>query len=394
VEEFIRSHVKALQASSGARPPRAASCLAVEKLASVSVAAHAGVGAGDLLAFVDGTPAARLDPRLYTHRATKRLYTFFLKARGEQVELATSGIEIGVKLAHTAEAIKALYKPASSSSVDLEKLWEYREYATLLELSTATTRLKGGRETPALLFEGVGLYETGHPDEGMVLVNEYFQKYGRNWTMNFAAIALHYIAQYALRQGNREHGLEVMRRGFDYFAIERTADALGELTGVRPPMDVPKWVGKKYPGDYALPILERGSGTVSLKDTLAGMDREKLLVICLLASYRSNGPYSDFLQRWVNCATWFKPFFHGLHVLTMEAKRYPDREFHYQMEDAAHAAGLPFALLHDADGEAHLPINPDRSPCVLTLDCTGTIVGESDLEAVQLWDMLASVSAG
>ena len=393
MEEFIRSHVKALSASSGARPPRAASCLAVEKVAARSVAAQAGVGAGDLLMFVDATPAARLEPKLYTHRALKRLYTFFLKARAEQVELATTGIEIGMKLAHTAEAIKALYKPTSSSPSDLEKLWEYRDYKALLELSSATVKLKGGRETPALLFEGVGLYETGHPSEGMALVNEYFAKYGRNWTMNFAAIALHYLAQDALRQGNREHGLEAMRRGFDYFAIERTADALRELTGVRPPMDVPKWVGKKYPGDYALPILEGATGTVSLKETLAGMDHEKLLVVCLLASYRSNGPYSDFLQRWVNCATWFKPFFHGLQVVTMEAKRHENREFHYQMEDAARAAGLPFALLHDADGAAHEPINPDRSPCVLTLDRAGTIVGESDLEAVELWDMLASASA-
>ena len=226
MEEFIRSHVKALQASPAARPPRMASCLAVEKVAARSVAAQAGVGAGDLLMLLDATPAARLAPQLYMHRALKRLYTFYLQARAEQVELATTGIEIGVKLAHTADAIKAGYKPVSSSPSELEKLWEYREYKALLELSAATVKLKGGRETPALLFEGVGLYETGHPSEGMVLVNEYFAKYGRNWTMNFAAIALHYLGQDALRQGNREHGLEVMRRGFDYFAIERTADAL------------------------------------------------------------------------------------------------------------------------------------------------------------------------
>jgi hypothetical protein len=393
VEEFIRSHVKALQATPGARPPRLASCLAVEKIATQCVAAHAGVGKGDLLAFVDGGPASRLRPKLYEQRSSKRLYSFYSTARSEAVELATTGIEIGVELALTSDAIRARYKPEQGDPSALEKLWQNRQYPSLLELSAASLKHKENAGTPALLFEGIGLWETGHHDEGLQRVNRFFTEFGRNWTMQFATIALHYMALEKLRKGQRDEAIAQLKRAFEHYAIDQTADALKELTGVRPPMNVPKWVGRKFPADYALPILEGGSGSVSLQATLGAMDKEKLLVVCLLASYRSNGPYGDFLQRWLNYATWFRPFLHGLHVITMESKRYEDRAWHYKLEDDARAAGLPFELLLDASGEATMALSPEGSPFVLVLDCAANIVNEGDLGSVELWDTLASISA-
>jgi hypothetical protein len=100
---------------------------------------------------------------------------------------------------------------------------------------------KENGSTPALLFEGVGLWETGHQDEGLQRINRYFTEFGRNWTMQFATIALHYMALDELRKGQRDEAIEQLRRAFEYYAIDQTADALKELTGVRPPMNVPKW---------------------------------------------------------------------------------------------------------------------------------------------------------
>ena len=131
-------------------------------------------------------------PKLYKHRATKRLYTFFSQARAEQVELACTGIEIGVELAYTNEAIKVRYKPAAFDPSALEELWENRAHGLLLELSTATLAHPGMRETPALLFEGVGLWEAGRHDEGMARIQEYQRQHARSWTMNYAAIGMHY----------------------------------------------------------------------------------------------------------------------------------------------------------------------------------------------------------
>jgi S1-C subfamily serine protease len=75
LDAFIDSQIKALRSEPSERLPRPVGCLVVEKVATTCVASKAGVRKGDLLSLVDGSPAARQSPKLYEHRAAKRLLT-------------------------------------------------------------------------------------------------------------------------------------------------------------------------------------------------------------------------------------------------------------------------------------------------------------------------------
>lgn len=311
---FVDSHVKALRREATGQPPRPGSCLAVMKVAKACVASRAGVAKGDLLSLVDGGPASRASPKLYEDRAKKRLLTFYSTARRELVELATTGIETGVELDYTAEGIRSRFKPEQLDLPALERLWELGDCKALLELSRACLAIKGNDQTPALLFEGVGLWEAGQYAQGLERIRAYAASYGGNWTMNFAAIAIHYVALEELRVGRKDAGLDRLKRAFEYYPLESTADAIAEITGVRPPMERPRWKGKRFPVAYALPTLEGEKKTVGLAPALQAMADGQLLVVCVLASYRSNGPYYDLLNRYHNFATWFAPFLAGLHV--------------------------------------------------------------------------------
>ncbi len=389
---FIESHVKGLRLEKSDRVPRPASCLSVKKVAKRSIAARAGVAAGDLLSLVDGSPASRLSPKLYDDRARKRLLTFYSRARREIVELATTGIEIGIELDQTADGIKARFKPEHGDPTALERLWELGDCAALLELSRAALSVKGGEETPALLFEGVGLWESGQYAAGLERVKAYLTGFSKNWTMNFASIGVHYLGLEELREGRKDAGLERLQRAFDYNPLEGTADVIAEITGVRPPMKTPRWEGKPFPVAYTLPTIEGEKKTVGLAPTLQAMEPGKLLCVCMLASYRSNGPYSDLLKRYHNYATHFAPFLEGLHVLTMEPKRYPNRAYHYECEDEVRAVGLPFEVMLE-EGDVAGTLAPSGSPFVLLLDRQGTILYEGELDTVSWWDTLA-VAAG
>ena len=385
---FIQGQIKALAREPSERVPRPVGCLVVEKVAKRCVAASAGIAPGDLLSLVDGSPAARESPKLYHHRTAKRLYGFYSKAHREQVELAATGIEIGVELGYTAEAVHARFKPADPDLNALERLWELGDCATLLQLSRATLAAKGNEGTPALLFEGVGLWESGEYQPGLERIQQYIVRYGRDWTMNFRAIGMHYLGLEALRTGQREVGLTKLRDAFQYSPLEGTADAIAEITGVRPEMKAPILEGQRFPAAYALPTLEGEQKTVALGETLRAMAPHQRLGVCVLATYRSNGPYYEFLDRWHNYATWFAPFLAGLHVITAEPKRYPDRSHHYQREDALRSLPLPFELLLET-GEVMLEVKASYSPFVVLLDAQGTVVCEGGLEPVELWDALA-----
>jgi len=385
---FIESHIKGLRREPGERVPRPAACLAVKKVAKRCVAVRAGIAPGDLLSLVDGSPASRQSPKLYDDRATKRLLTFHSKARREIVELATTGIEIGIALDYTAEAIRARFKPNDPDLSALERLWDLGDCKALLELSRAALAVKGNEETPALLFEGVGLWEAGQYPAGLTRMHEYVSRFGQNWTMNFGSIALHYLGLEELRLGRKDAGIERLRRAFEYFPLESTADVIGDITGVRPPLDTPRWTGRRFPVEYELPTLEGEKKTVALAAALQAMSRDKLLCVCLLANYRSNGPYYDLLNRYHNYATHFGPFLEGLHVLTTEPKRYPHRPYHYVREDEVRALGLPFEVMLE-EGDVVETLLPSGSPFVLLVDHQGTIVYEGGLETVEWWDTLA-----
>jgi hypothetical protein len=385
---FIQGQIKSLACEPSGRVPRPAGCFVVEKVAKRCVAASAGIAPGDLLSLFDGSPATRESPQLHDHRGSKRLYSFYSKHRHEQVELATTGIAIGAELDYTAEAVHARFKPADPDLLALERLWELGDCAALLELSRATLAAKGNEGTPALLFEGVGLWESGEYQPGLGRIQQYVARYGRDWTMNFQAIGMHYFGLEALRTGHRDVGLAKLRDAFQYSPLESTADAIAEITGVRPPMKLPLWTGRAFPADYSLPTLEGEKKTVSLGETLRAMAPHQLLGVCVLATYRSNGPYYELLGRWRNYATWFAPFLAGLHVITAEPNRYPDRSLHYEREDELRALPLPFELLIE-QGEVMTAVAARYSPFVVLLDADGTVVCEGELEPVELWDALA-----
>ena len=387
--DFIQSQIKGLRRSS-ARMPKPAECMIVTRLAARSIAAEAGVSAKDFLAALDGKPATDFVPQLYAYRATERSYTFYARGRHELVELATSGIEIGVEVKPTPDAIKAHFKPEEPDHKALESLWEARDWTSLGELTGAVLRHLRNRGTPVLVFNGAALFETGRQDEAMKLINEYAGKVAPGWTMNFTAVSLYYLGMDKLRRGDRDAARQLLEQAYEQNAFDRIARALEKLTGQRPPKPAPLWREKRFPVQYDLPTLEETPARrVSLAQTLDAMPERKLLIVCLLANYRGNGPYADFMLRYHNFATYFSPFLHGLHVLTAEATRRHDRDWYYKTEDQVRAAGLPVTVLHEADAAVTLAVMPTGSPFILILDRDGDVAYEGELESVDFWETLA-----
>jgi hypothetical protein len=392
MDDFIRAQVKGLKRTPNVRLPRPAECMIVAKLAPRSLAAHVGVGVKDLLVSLDGQPAASLAPQTSALRAPEHRWVFYSRPRHELIELQATGIEPGVELRHTTDGIKERYQPAKSSPSDLEALWEARDWAALENLSAATLAAYGrDRDTPALVLLGAALLETGRRAEGAKLVDEYVASYAPHWTMNFAGIGFYYQALGRLERGERDSGLALLHKAFEHDRCPRLADALEKHAGTRPPLEDRRWLGRDFPVRYRLPRLAAPDQRVDLDPALAALGESEVFAVCLLASYRGNGPYDDFMRRYHNYATWFPRFLRGLHVLTMEAERYPDRPHYFRGEDEVRAGGLPLELLLE-DGSVTAAVRQTSSPFVVLLDRQGRVRCEGELESIDLWNTLASMS--
>lgn len=393
MEEFIQAQVKELKRTPNVRMPRPAQCLIVTKLAPRSLAAHAGVAVKDFLVSLDGVPAVEVGPRTFVSRASERRWTFYSRGRHELIELRATGIEPGVELELTIDAVKQLYDPKKSSATELEALWAAREWTALQERAGRTVAaFPGDRDRPALLFLGAALYEQGRRPEGLALVNEYVEHFASHWTMNFTGIGYYYQALGFMEGGEKERATSLLYTAFEYNRCPRLAEAVEKHTGERLPLEESVWTDRTFPIAYDLPRLDAREERVRLQDALAGLGPRECLIVCLLASYRGNGPYNEFMLRYHNFATWFGGYLKGLHVITMEAERPKERPYYFRAEDAIRDSGLPLELLLE-DGSLALALELTKSPCIVLLDGSRRIRYEGELSSVDLWNALAALGA-
>jgi hypothetical protein len=393
MEDFIRAQVKELKRTPNVRMPRPAQCLIVTELAAPSLAAHAGVAVKDFLVSVDGTPAVEVGTRTFVSRASERRWVFYSRARHEQIDLLATGIEPGVELELTVDAVKQLYDPKEGSPVELEALWAAREWRALQDCATRTlAAFPGNHDRPALVFQGAALYEQGRRAEGLALVNEYVDRFAAHWTMNFTGIGYYYQALGLMEAGEKERGTSLLLTAFEYNRCPRLAEAVEKHTGERLPLEEGVWIDRAFPVSYDLPRLEAGGERVRLQDTLAGLGPRQGLVVCLLASYRGNGPYNEFMLRYHNFATWFGDYLKGLHVITMEPERPKERSYYFRAEDAIREAGLPLELLLE-DGSIASALELTTSPFIVLLDSSGRIRHERELSGVDVWRALVALQA-
>ena len=372
-----------------AAPPQSR-CLEVKAVEPGSLADRIMLAPGDLLVSMNGQSAALLSPKLWQSEATIREYIFYSPQTRERIELTTTGIDLGCELRRTADLIKASYKPESRDPEPLLELWEAGAFQLLLELSSAALK-KGGENSPILSLFGAALYETGSVDQAVEVLRVYMRSYVRDWTTEYRGIASFYLGLDKGRQGDPETAAQVLTLAYADLNAERIAAALVDLGQARP-TPATLWTDREAPGDYELQALEGLGNTLTMSEALLGLEEGHVLLLCLLSSYRGNGPWNDFMQRYLTFLRDFTPFLGPLHAITEVKERYPERPHYFEAEDKARAQGAPFELLFDPRGEVSAMYGPRVSPFVMALDHRGRVLCEGQMEGPEVWKALVAAN--
>lgn len=372
-----------------ADPPRAR-CLEVKEVERGSLAEKILLAPGDLLVSMNGQSAATLSPRLWRLAMKVREYIFYSPQSRERIELTTTSVDLGCELKRTSEMIQATYKPEVFDPDPLMELWEAGAFPALLSLSTAAVR-KAGENSPLYPIYGAALYETGKTNEAAAVMRNYLQKYVRSWTVNYRGLASFYLGLEKAREGDLDTASQILALAHADLPVDRVANAVAELGLPRPEKAV-VWAGQTAPGDYELETLEGPRKTVTMSEALLGLKDGHILLLCLLTSYRGNGPYNEFMQRYLTLIRDFAPFIGPLHVITEVKDRYPDRPQYFETEDKVRASGAPFDLLFDPEGDVSGMYGPKVSPFVLTLNNRGLILTEGQLEGTDVWRALVAAN--
>ncbi|MBI3554256.1 MAG: hypothetical protein HY077_17295 [Elusimicrobia bacterium] len=389
ISEFIQSQTFSLDKRPASAAPDPSHCQRIVKLAKVSVAGAAGLAEGDWLVSVDDIGADKLSLQFACDGSERRAYVFYCPASKEFVDLTASGVDIGVRLQLTRQAVAAGYKPGKATQPELAILWEAGDWENLERLAKLDVDTFGRGRTPALVFLGAAAYEQGREDDGYAIIGEYMKNYSRYWTTEYQAVGFYYMGKAQLKDGQDKEALETFMAAYEYNSYAPIMAMIEKLTGKKFRL-IPRWQGERFPIDYDLPPLGGAGSRVSLAQTRARMKPGQVVAACLLGDYRGNGPYDEFMRHYLNFARWFGEFIVELHVVTCKADREADRPHWYKAEDRARALKIPIAFGLDAGRVVDGAVQPGGSPLNFVLDPEGRVLHHGELEANDLWDALAA----
>lgn len=390
-EAFTQSLLKDYRRAPARAEPPLSRCLQVKTVEPGSLADRIMLAPGDLLVSMNGQSAGVISPKLWLGAARIREYIFYSPQTRERIELTTTGIELGCELKRTTELIKAGYKPDSRDPEPLLELWEAGAFPLLLELSSTALK-KGGEDSPILPLFGAALYETGRLDQAVEILRLYMRDYVRGWTTEYRGIASFYLGLDKARLGDPETAVKVLTLAYGDLPAERIASALVDLGQPRPAPTM-LWAGREAPGDYELETVEGQARTVTMSEALLNVKEGHIFLLCLLSSYRGNGPWNDFMRRYPGLVRDFAPFIGPMHAITEVRERYPDRPHYFEAEDKARAAGAPFEVLFDPGGDAGAMYRPRVSPFVMALDQRGRVLSEGEMNGPEVWRALVAANA-
>ena len=390
-EAFTQSLLTDYRRVSAKVDPPLSRCLEVKRVEPGSLADKILLTPGDLLVSINGQSASLLSPKWWRAPAKVRQYIFFSPSTRERIELTAPGIDPGCELRRSAAMIQATYKPGSRDPEPLLELWEARAWPLLLQLSAAAVQ-KSGPDSPVYPLYGAALYEAGHVEEGIGAAVRYLREFARNWTTDYRGVAAYYAGLAQIDRGEREKGATLLAEAFKDVPSDQIADAMVNLGLPRPSPPV-LWTGKTAPGDYELQTFEGEKKTVTMSEALLGLKEGQIFLLCLLSSYRANGPYNEFMNRYRTFVRDFKPFLGPLHIITEIKDRYPDRPHYFETEDKMRADQIPFDLLFDPEGYLRGMYQPRVSPFVMAIDARGRILCEGEMEGVEMWRAVIAANA-
>jgi len=374
--------------------------LVITEVAEKSIASKLELRSGDYLRLVDGEPASTIDFNVMGVEPERRVFEFYKPGQHELLRLTYDGAPLGLELAPLDETVIQSYNWRYGDPDELIALWKKHRDQPIIQLVQKWARKKvlfletkmpsfinqvfllSERE---VLITGIGLYESDQYEAGIHYIDRFFREYSQNWTVDYTAIALYYLALEYRRHNHVEDAIEIMTSAYGHCPLKRVGNRLKLMGGsVDERSQESPWIHKQFPMDYELAALD-GSGAVKLSDTLSNLEDHQLHIVCSLGTYRSNGPYDDFMQRFIHIHRHFYPFLNGLHVITAG-----DRNPHWlDHEKLAKSRQLPVSLLNDPDGSLMEALEATGSPEIFFLDKNGAVVSTQDFSnEIQLWTLL------
>ncbi len=331
--------------------------LVITKVAPGSPAAALGLRPGDLFVSINGIAALDAKtPDILVAQDTAT-YVFISEQDGAQITVKTPALPMGIRTEAASADILASYESKPLHEFEgIEALWEREDYVEIRQVAkNATSKgvigkigLSKSKNPLADVLVAICDVEEGKGKDPYQVIVDFEKQHGNNIRSDIAGIVTYYVARQHRENGNTRKYDHLMRwvmespHSQESPRLKADADA-NNVYYVSESIQL----GKKFGPVAEMEYLEGGTGTGLVPDILRQTNPGQVAPVCLMLTYRGNGPYDDALKVYQAIYPFVKDRMRPLLVLTSVRDKSRDDPASFATEDALIAAGVPITILFD-----------------------------------------------
>lgn len=401
---FAKTLVHSVHSTDAAEEPSPSlDTLYVGKVAAGSLASAIGVTEGDLLISINEKPPCDMDLTELAITEASLHYVCYQPGKRRLLSALCSSAPLGVELHKSASTVLRSYStdPHNSDHTDLYPIWNSGDWQALRDITLKAINpvkmsllnlFRALYYSPEYLLYGAALYELGQHAQGMKIIRRFERCQPQAHTQEQDAIVDYYYARQLRDQDLPEEAADLLLEAFAAHPHQRIGRLLRKLTG-REYTPQHRWSGEKFTCDYRLERADSSGEYVDFTATIDDMNERQILLLCNLASYRTNRFYNAFMHRYLAWKRHFGEFIHDLHVASCAPEQENCEEYFYHEARAAGALG-PVKLLDDSAWQLTHCLEPDGSPTIYAIGKDRNVLFEGDPFDVDFWNIIGHLEQG
>lgn len=377
----------------------------ISEVAPNSPAYLIGMREGDYLISIDGKNVRNQTSLEELEPSEQHRYVIYSSKNQTLTQFSIDPVPLGIMIVPTSyQIVEQLHIWNFDSWDELRLLWERGDWDALLKASNRLSfdglrsmilRLffKNFGYTAAMVYKGAALFELGHEKIGIELINNIVSRNLDRYETQEHAIAFYYLAKWHALIDERNQSRKYLAEA-EYY----NSGDFGKISeearnaGIAPNTNRYDWLSKTFPTDYSLPIVGCNE-MITLSDSLNNMDNDQLLPVCVMPSYRGNGPYNSALLCYKKIFPYLDQKLLPIQIIADNITDDSSENWRYSEESELEKSNIPFNRLYDENLVVSSALKIRVSPVLYLLNNRAEVIYEGSLDnSYDYWKAFALTS--
>lgn len=366
-------------------PPVSTGFLIIDKVAKGSPADKLDLKEFDRILRINKKPADSVDLVQMAINGEPIDYEVYRRQSNSRIVVKTHGLLLGIRALKNSEALVRDIKQAKDNEISARvTLWEREDYEHIRRACSDGSGLFDrflsfifNDYLNELMIAICDIEENVNSSQAFSVIRKFEEKHNSDYTTDINSLVYYYRAKEAQNIGDHEL-LHYYAEYIGSFSPEETRfktfvseiDA-SYLTSASPNE------GKKFNASNQLVYLDETKTEVTLQNILDEMPRNFLLPICLMTTYRANGPYHDCIKAYHSVYPYTKKYLFPTLVITDDSVGSKNQNYWLSSEQAVIRAGLPLRVAFDEESRFSWDIELSSAPKFITINKDREIVSDA-----------------